>query len=195
MIQEKFNKTTKVLHWLMAIFFIWMMVTAGSKFFINKIDELPYTTQCQANTDICNKVYENTMAQELKPLVDSIWSTHKQVGFIVLLLAISRILWTLNTLKTRPKSDNKIVSFVHLGMYLLMFTIPFIAFLRQYGSGRSFDFFGIEILSGDPSRKIQWMIDLAGTYHGLLGWTLFAIIIGHMFMALYHYTKDQHLRM
>lgn len=195
MLHNKFNMTTRILHWLMAVFLIWMMITAGAKFFINKIEDLPYNNVCATTTTDCVKVYDNKMAQELNPLVDSIWSTHKQVGFVVLLLGVLRILWTLNTLKTRTKSDNKLVTFVHLGMYLLMITIPFIAFLRQYGSGRAFEFLGIEILAGDSERKIQWMMDLAGTYHGLLGWTFFAIIIGHIFMAFYHYTKGEHLRM
>ena len=35
--------------------------------------------------------------------------------------------------------------------------------------------------------KYQWMIDLGGSVHGLLGWTLFAFAAGHIIMALYHY--------
>ena len=71
-------------------------------------------------------------------------------------------------------------------MYGLLFVIPFVALLRQYGSGREFVAFGMTIMPGFSDAKIEWMIAPASLLHGNLGWLLLFMVIGHAAMAFVH---------
>lgn len=116
------------------------------------------------------------------------WETHKPIGFIILLLAILRIIWSLLTLKSRPERYNEIAHWGHLVLYIFMILVPIIGLLGQYGSGKGFVFLGISIFE-THSYKIQWMVETAKLLHGFLGWTFMVLILGHIFMAFYHYYK------
>ena len=74
----------------------------------------------------------------------------------------------------------------HLALYALMVAVPFIGLLRQYGSGRAFDPFGIPLMPGRPDDRIDWMVELGSLLHGELGWVLLACVVGHIAMALWH---------
>ncbi len=83
--------------------------------------------------------------------------------------------------------------FLHWGMADgLMFVVPIIALIRQYGSGRAFEPFGIPVFSRFESDEIEWMTDLGGPLHGELGWGLFALIAGHIFMTYWHRRHPNH---
>ena len=95
--------------------------------------------------------------------------------------------WNLLNRHNRPPSVNRAAAVGHAVLYALMFLIPFIGLVRQYGSGSEFSAFGMPIMAGFEAEKIQWMIDLGRNFHSLLGWTMLVLIVGHIGMAIVHY--------
>ena len=66
-----------------------------------------------------------------------------------------------------------------------MLVVPTLALLRQYGSGRAFAPFGIPLWPASGER-IEALVAPANAAHGLLAWTLLALIAGHVAMVLLH---------
>lgn len=64
--------------------------------------------------------------------------------------------------------------------------IPSFALLRQHGSGKAFEPFGIPLFPGFSGEKIEWMQAPANLFHGWAGWLLLAMIAGHVIMVIRH---------
>lgn len=128
------------------------------------------------------------VGMEDSALDEAIWPLHKPIGFLTGISILFRWIWRLIAHHQRPLAANMGAKFFHGIMYLLMAAIPTIALLRQYGSGREFSPLGIPLMSA-KDQKIEWMIDLGNQFHGLLGWTLFALVIGHVLMAIIHLVR------
>lgn len=120
------------------------------------------------------------------------WVLHKEIGLILLMLVFIRGLWALMNLKRRPGYDAKrpvvakLAVLGHVALYLLMIVVPALAMMRQYGSGKAFSFFGIPI-TADTGVQIPWMTAPASALHGLLGWLMLLLIVGHILMSLIHH--------
>ena len=112
--------------------------------------------------------------------------THKATGLLLMVLVVIRLLWALFNSSRRPAPVSTLSRFGHLALYGLLFVIPFVALLRQYGSGREFVAFGMTIMTGFSDAKIEWMIAPASLLHGNLGWLLLVMVIGHVAMAFVH---------
>ncbi|WP_372238759.1 cytochrome b [Neisseria meningitidis] len=95
-----------------------------------------------------------------------------------------RIVWAVANRAKRPQSDSKAAAAGHGILYLLMLAVPVIGMIRQYGSG-PLKVFGVEVMQGSP-EKIEWMANLGNTFHGNLGWLLFAAVVGHVAMIVVH---------
>ena len=70
-----------------------------------------------------------------------------------------------------------------------MLVVPAMGLLRQYGSGRTFEPFGIPLFSGFEG-EIAWLVEPGNLLHGSLAWTLLALIVGHIVMAFWHRKKS-----
>ena len=114
------------------------------------------------------------------------WATHKPTGVLLMALVLVRLLWALANRSRRPASLNAMARLGHLALYALMLLVPLLALLRQYGSGRQFSVFGIELMAGFSGPKTEWLMAPANLLHGNLGWLLLALILGHAAMALVH---------
>lgn len=112
----RYGSITRVLHWLMAVGFFWMMFTAV----VHWIDR------------------DSALNQ-------AVWPYHPLVGFTILMLASVRILWALSQRKKRPSNDF-MVRLGHFSLYLFMVLTPVIALLRGLGSGRGFNYFGWQVI-------------------------------------------------
>lgn len=156
--KNHYGALTRFLHWLMAVGFLWMFFTAV----VRSIDR------------------DSALNQ-------AIWPYHSQVGFTILLLAVVRIIWALRQSGRRPTNDF-LVRCGHIALYVLMVLTPTLALLRQYGSGRSFNYFGWQLMSASD-EKVQGLIDLGNQWHSVFGWVLFTLIFGHIVMAFYHRSK------
>lgn len=120
----------------------------------------------------------------------SLMAYHKSVGFILMVLAVVRLLWTALNMRHRPES-NIVVKLGHLALYALMVLVPAVALLRQYGSAKSaLDVFGVTVLPTAP-EKIEWMAQVGNQWHGVLAWTLFVLVAGHIVMAIVHQIKGE----
>jgi len=64
--------------------------------------------------------------------------------------------------------------------------VPVLALLRQYGSGRGFTFLGLPLME-KTGERVDWMLAAGNMGHGLLGWVLLAVIVGHIVMACVHH--------
>ncbi|ERS91885.1 cytochrome b [Halomonas sp. PBN3] len=151
-----YGRFSRLLHWGMAALFAFQFLTAIVRF------ALPDTA-----------------------LEAAIWGAHKPLGALLMLLVIVRLAWALVERARRPPSINLAAGLGHLALYLLMVAVPLVALLRQYGSGRAFAPFGIPLMPGFEG-EVEWMTAVGGIFHGLLGWALLALIVGHVAMALLH---------
>lgn len=152
----RYGSLTRCLHWVMAVGFAFMLVSAASRFF--------------------NKDAEFTKA---------LFKYHGQVGFTLLILGIIRVLWAISQRPHRPLNSS-LVKVGHLALYTLMIAVPLIAFLRAIGSGRPFVYWNVIPLLSPSDDKIDWMVSLGNSLHGNLGWLLFLFIAGHIVMAFKH---------
>lgn len=154
---ERYGQVTRLLHWVIALLILWQFLSAGAHFLL-----------------------EDTSIEEL------IWPTHKPLGFLLFVLVIVRASWAITNLSRRPKSVNLGAKLGHLAIYVLLISVPTLALVRQYGSGKPFEPFGMPLMPGFGGEKIAWMVEAGNLLHGWLGWALFALILGHIFMAFWH---------
>lgn len=114
---------------------------------------------------------------------------HKEVGLLILILTVIRIFWALFNWKNRPGHTKNLLGLLavcgHFSLYILMFFVPAMAMLRQIGSGRAFSFFGIPVTQ-NTGVQVEWMTAPASMLHGIAGWLLLLLILGHIAMAFYH---------
>ena len=154
----RYGTLSRTLHWTMALGIGWMLLSAVVHAVANK-----------------------------SALDAFLWPTHKHVGSLLMLLIVLRIVWALASAARRPPALTVWARLGHIALYGLMFAIPAIGLLRQYGSARAFSPLGLPVFPGrDDSDKLSWMVDLGGALHGELGWALLALVIGHVAMAWWH---------
>ncbi len=115
---------------------------------------------------------------------------HKLAGVVVLALGVVRVVWAIVNRKNRPYG-NVMVKLGHLALYVLMLAVPLLGVLRQYGSAKNaFVFNGIELIPAAPA-KVESLVSLGNQFHGELGFALFALIVGHIVMAVVHQIKGE----
>ena len=151
-----YGAISRLLHWAMASLFAIQFITAIAHF------AFPDTA-----------------------LEAAVWGAHKPLGALLMALIVLRLVWSLVERGQRPVSVSLAASLGHLAMYALMVAVPLVALLRHYGSGRAFAPFGIPLMSGFEG-EIEWMTATGSIFHGLLGWVLLALIVGHVGMVILH---------
>jgi len=118
--------------------------------------------------------------------------THRAMGTLLFVLIVLRLLWVFVERRHRPAYTQdalgRLARAGHAAMYLLLFIVPMLGLLRQYGSGRGFAPFGVPLMQ-DSGVRIPWLMAPANAVHGLLGWLLLLLIAGHVVMALVHHYK------
>lgn len=122
-------------------------------------------------------------------LARALWSRHASFGLLLLAAIVLRSLWALANTGRRPPSEAGLLGLAaritHLALYALMIAVPLLAALRAYGSGRGIALFGTEIIAATGERMPELMAP-ANAVHGLLGWGLLLLSLGHAGMALLH---------
>lgn len=154
---DTYGTVTRILHWGMALLVFWQFLSAGSHLLL-----------------------EDTAVEAF------FWPTHKPLGFLLFVLILLRAVWALMHLRVRPPSVHHLATAGHVLLYLLVIAVPSLALLRQYGSGRVFEPFGLPLFPGFEGDGIDWMMTPGNLFHSWLGWTLLALIVGHVFMAFWH---------
>lgn len=118
-----------------------------------------------------------------------LWGVHKPLGVLLMALIVVRAGWALANRRRRPRSTSTSARWGHCALYVVMLLVPATALLRQYGSGRSLEVFGLVLMPGFDGAKVDWMVSAGSNFHGLLGWTLLALVAGHVTMVVHHRRK------
>lgn len=153
---QRYGLVSRILHWGMAALLGWQFITTLVR-----------------------------LLMEDSSLDQFTWGTHRAAGVLLMALVLIRILWALYNRSQRPPSLNLPATLGHLALYGLMLVVPLVALMRQYGSGRELNVFGMSLMAGD-GVKIEWLMAPANLLHGNLGWLLLALIVGHAAMAFVH---------
>ncbi len=156
---ERYGAVTRALHWGMAALFAWQFLGMILKVILDE-----------------------------HPIVGVVAGSHSSTGLLIFLLALARVIWTFVNPSRPPREPGPVghaAQAGHSALYALMLLVPGIALLRAYGSGRGIAFFGIELVA-ETGREVEWMMAPANALHGLLGWTLLVLILGHVAMAIAH---------
>lgn len=154
---ERYGTVSRFLHWSMAVILAWQFASAAAHWLL-----------------------EDTEVERF------LWGTHKVVGTLLIGLIVVRALWSLYNRGHRPPSLDIMAQLGHLAMYALMLTVPLLALVRQYGSGRSFTPLGIPLVPGFEGESIDWMTAPGNLLHSWLGWLLLIMIVGHVAMVFIH---------
>ncbi len=161
---ERYGRFSRIMHWLMAALLLIQFLTAASHF-----------------------LFEDTALEAL------LWPVHKPLGALLFVLILIRLAWMPVGYSQRPPSVSKAATAGHALLYALMLFIPSVALLRQYGSGRAFEPLGIPVFPGFSDPKIDWMVELGNNFHGILGWSLLVLALGHVFMVFWHRRTSGHV--
>lgn len=163
-----YGRISRLLHWAMALLFLWQFAGMVLK-----------------------------LALGWSPRDSWIVGTHTHVGFVLLVLMVVRALWAFFNMSKRPSHGTGFVarcaSLGHFGLYLLMLLVPLSALLRAWANGRGFQLFNaIPILApGETHPATLNFINstresIGFSVHGLLGWLLLLLIVGHIAMVIVH---------
>ncbi|MDX2322106.1 MAG: cytochrome b [Moritella sp.] len=117
---------------------------------------------------------------------------HKSIGILLLGLLLIRTLW--RGINTNPDSADERASkfevtsahLVHLGLYLLMFTLMVSGYLISTADGRGINVFEVFTVPAIPFA-IDNQEDIAGQIHEILAWALIAVAGIHALAALKHH--------
>lgn len=118
-------------------------------------------------------------------LRETLWSYHIDLGLTLFLLVLLRGAWGLWNLRQRPASSSltgQAATAGHAALYLLMAIVPALKILAAAGGTRGLGFLGLTLF---PAREtvVAWT-QVATEWHGVMGWMLATLVMGHMVMAV-----------
>jgi len=154
--RERYGSVSRTLHWGMALLIVWQFLSVWARV-----------------------MFEDSAFD------DFMWATHRPLGALLMLLILVRIGWALTNRSRRPPPVSAAAKWGHVVLYGFLFATPALGLLRQYGSGRVFEPFGVPLFSGFDG-EIDWMVQAGHWFHSSLGWTLMVLVIGHIGMAIWH---------
>ncbi|PKH06055.1 cytochrome b [Moritella sp. Urea-trap-13] len=117
---------------------------------------------------------------------------HKSIGILLLGLLLLRTLW--RGININPDSADQHASkfevtsahLVHLGLYLLMFTLMLSGYLISTADGRGISVFELFTIPAIPF-SVDNQEDIAGQIHEILAWALVLLAGVHALAAIKHH--------
>lgn len=153
----RFGSMTRALHWVMAVLLAWQLTGMALKLMLGR-----------------------------HPVVATFVGVHQQVGLVLLLLAGVRLIWALANRSNRPKHApnllGRLAVFGQRALYLLLLVVPVLGILRANTRGLRP---APGASASAPAEVDSWLAGIAAL-HGPLAWTLLALILGHIMMAILH---------
>lgn len=127
----------------------------------------------------------------LSPHKLRLYSYHKWIGMMVLLLAVIRVYWrATHRPPAMPESMAKWEKFaaqaMHFALYLLIFIIPITGWLMSSAKGFQVVLFGVLPLP-DMVGKNKELGDLLQEVHKLLNFLMLGLVLAHIAAALKHH--------
>jgi len=161
---SQYNRYTKVLHWIMAVFIIANIILA---FYM---DDLPKEEKLQFVL------------------------LHRSLGVLILQLAVIRIIWILLHAAPPmpakiPALEVKLGKILQHTFYLLMIILPVTGFIMTVTAGKTVAFFGLYELPllFEKNHDIHEIFE---DIHVYLGWLMTAFVVLHIGAGLYHRYKN-----
>lgn len=158
---QRYGLVSRALHWGMAAVFAWQFAGMAIKILVGR-----------------------------HPVTAFMVGSHTGIGTLLLVLVLLRGAWGLANARRRPRHAPGLVGRLatagHLLLYAMMLAVPSLALLRAAGNGRGFAPFGIPLFPAFEGGPVGWMVAPANAAHGLLAWTLLALVAGHVLMVVVH---------
>ena len=159
---DHYPVTSKLLHWLIAIC---VLTTAPVAIAMTRVGKGP--TQ------------------------DILYSFHKSLGVLILILMILRLINRLagGALTAAPEIEpwqQTVSSVVHTTFYVLLLAMPIVGYIATSAYGAPPTFFGLFELPPLVSKNEALATQLF-TIHRWVGWLLIFLVLVHVSAALYHY--------
>jgi cytochrome b561 len=158
--QDRYDLVTRLLHWGMAAAILLLWGTG------HVIDALPKG-----------------------PLRVGVIVNHKSIGLAMLVLVLGRLAWRL-TRRYRLRDilaplQRRLALAGHAALYALMVAQPLSGIAMSQAGGHEVSLFGVLALPALIAKDaaLQALFKAA---HGLLGWGLALVVVGHVAAALYH---------
>ncbi len=127
-----------------------------------------------------------------------LYKAHKAIGFLILLLAIARLLWRFANIvpgydKSLPKWVALSAHIFHYGLYALMILLPLSAFIASNAAQYPVSFMFLFDMPSLFSAKDPALAKTLMQAHSVLAIILVAAILAHLLAGLYHHfvRKDQ----
>lgn len=158
---QRYGLVSRALHWGMAALFAWQFTGMAVRILVGR-----------------------------HPVTAFMVGSHASIGTLLMLLVLLRGAWGLANAHRRPRHApglmGRLATAGHLLLYVMMLVVPSLALLRAAGGGRGLAFFGIPVFSPFQGGPVGWMVAPANAAHGLLAWTLLALVAGHVLMVVVH---------
>ncbi|TZG26341.1 cytochrome b [Sphingomonas montanisoli] len=126
---------------------------------------------------------------------------HKSIGLTVLALSLFRLVWRLtHTPPPLPVSvagwEKGAAHAMHWLLYALMILLPLSGWIMSSAGTRPLQWFWLFDVPKFDVAKGDAIVGLSGGGHGLMGYAMIALLIGHIGAALRHHflLKDDVLR-
>ncbi len=122
-------------------------------------------------------------------VTDTLYSTHKLIGFILLWLVVLRLGYRF--LFGAPPPDPGLTSWQrtvsrlnHWGMYVLLLVLPLLGWLgiSMFPAVKLFGLFDLPAIASPNKAAAEQILDV----HKALAWVLIALVILHILAVIYH---------
>ena len=136
--------------------------------------------------------------------VYELFSWHKAFGFLVLIVAIARVIWRMKNGWPSPASnykpiEHKLASIVHWVLIIATLLMPISGLMTSVLGGHGLSVFGLEVFAqnfsvDDPEKTLPINYELSklgGTIHFYLGYTVIVALLLHIAGALKHHIIDK----
>lgn len=119
---------------------------------------------------------------------------HKSLGALILIIAITRIVWRIKEGAIKPASigsawQNRLANIIHGLLMLATLTMPLSGIAMSVGGGRGADIFGWQLIAKGDS--IPWLQELGSMVHGLSVNIIIALLTLHILGAIKHQIIDR----
>lgn len=121
----------------------------------------------------------------------ALYGNHKAVGFLVLVLAVIRVVWRHRAPapplpESMPAPQRVTARIAHILLYVLMLAMPISGMVMSGAGGHPIDLFGLATLM-PPVPESEALAGLAHQAHGALAWLLAVVVALHFLAALRHH--------
>jgi cytochrome b561 len=133
------------------------------------------------------------MLIEHQPGSEQLFDLHKSIGLIIAAFVIARVLWRLShrpePLPGGPNWNTRLADITHVLLYVLMILLPITGYLGASYSKAGVRWFGLA--TPQWARADHDLSEQYFTVHGVLLWSLVALLALHVVGALKHRLLDK----